>query len=443
MLINNDSTKNYIKQIIFLATPIIFENIFQTLLGTVDTYFAGQLHDNAIAAIGVTNLIVNIFIAFFTAISVGTSTVISRFVGQKNFNKANLAVKQSIIIGTGLGVIVGFISFVFRNQILRISGATDQVISYAIPYFIIVAVPSILICLTLILSSCLRASKDTKSPMMATGISNVINIVLNYVFIKLGFGIVGLALATTTSRLIVVIILFKKLNKGKSIIKLELKNFNINKDIMNSIIRIGIPAGIEKLIMRFGQLVYNGMIISLGTAAYVAHNVGGTIENYTYIPAFGFAMATATLVGISLGENSPRKAKQITFTTYIITAICMICIGIGFYVFAPFLATLFTKTPEVQGMVVSILRLIAFFQPFSALTQVMTSALQGAGDTKFPMYATLIGIWGIRVGVGYLFAVVLNYGLFGVWCAYALDITIRGTLLLIRFLNGKWQSIKI
>ena len=443
MISDINSIKYYIKQIVFLATPIIIENIFQTLLGTVDTYFAGQLHDNAIAAIGVTNLIVNIYIAFYTAISVGSSAVISRLIGQKNYDKANEAIKQSIILGSGLGIFIGIVSFIFRNKILRISGATEEVIKFAVPYYTIVVVPSILICLSLILSSCLRATKDTKTPMLATGISNILNIILNYLFIKLGMGIIGLALATTISRLMVVIILLYKLLKSNGYIRLDFKNFKVNKSIMKSIIHIGVPAGIEKLIMRFGQLVYNSMIISLGTAAYVAHNIGGTIENYTYIPAFGFAMATATLVGISLGENSPQKAKTLTFIADVISTICMVCIGIGFYIFAPFLASLFTKTPEVQDLVVSILRLIAFFQPFGALTQIMTSALQGAGDTKFPMYATLIGIWGIRVGVGYLFAVVFNYGLFGVWCAYALDITIRGTLLLIRFLNGKWQKIKI
>ncbi len=443
MLKNSESNKKYISQIIYLAIPIIIENIFQTLLGTVDTYFAGQLHDNAIAAIGVTNLIVNIFIAFFTAISIGTSTVISRFIGQKDFNKANLAVKQSLIIGSGLGVIIGVISFIFRNQILRVSGATDEVIKFAIPYYTIIVVPSILICLSLILSSCLRASKDTKTPMMITGISNIVNIILNYIFIRLGMGIAGLALATTISRLIVVIMLCVKLSKGKGNIKLDFKNFAINKAIMTSIVRVGIPAGIEKLIMRFGQLVYNGMIITLGTTAYVAHNIGGTIENYTYIPAFGFAMATATMVGISIGENNIQKAKKITFISDMITTVCMVCIGIIFYIFAPFLASLFTKTPEVQELVVSVLRLIAFFQPFGALTQIMTSALQGAGDTKFPMYATLIGIWGIRVCIGYILAVVLNYGLFGVWCAYALDISVRGILLLIRFLKGKWQRIEL
>lgn len=439
----NDKSKNYLKIIVFLAIPIIIENIFQTLLGTTDTYFAGKLNDNAIAGIGVTNLIMNIFIAFYTAISVGASTVISRFIGRNDNQKAGDAIKHSIILGMLIGIVIGVISLIFYKPILQLSGATEEVMEYAIPYYIIVAVPSIFLCLTQILSSCFRARKDTKTPMLATGVSNILNIILNILFIDLGLGIAGLALATTISRIIIAIFLYYKLIHQDSSFKIKLRSFKINHEILRSITAIGIPAGIEKLIMRIGQLVYNGMIISLGTASYVAHNIGGSIEGYSYIPAFGFGMATATLVGISLGENDVNKAKKITFLSDWITTIIMVLIGILFYIFAPQLASIFTDTIEIKEKVVMVLRLIAFFQPFAALTQIMTNALQGAGDTKFPMYATLIGIWVIRVGIGYLLAVIFNLGIFGVWCGYAMDITIRGILLLIRFLRGKWQKIMI
>jgi Na+-driven multidrug efflux pump len=176
--------------------------------------------------------------------------------------------------------------------------------------------------------------------------------------------------------------------------------------------------------MRLGQLVYNSMIISIGLSTYVAHNVAGNIESYPFIPAMGFGVATAALVGISLGENNVKKAKELVYLSDMIATVFMVAIGIIFFVSPP-LAALFTETKEVQVQVVQVLRLIAFFQPFSAITQIFTSALQGAGDTKFPMYATLIGIWFGRVGLGYLFGVVLGFGLFGVWIGYALDLTIR------------------
>ncbi|MBB6697002.1 MATE family efflux transporter [Clostridium algidicarnis] len=434
--------KENISIIFALAIPIIIENILQTLLGTVDTYFAGQINDNAIAAIGVTNLIINIFIAFYTAISIGTSAIVSRNFGRVDYTEANSAIKQSNILGITLGLLVGIISFVFYKPILMVSGVSPDLINYTSPYYMIVVVPSVFLCLSLILSSCLRSTKDTKTPMIATGIANVLNIVLNMLFIKLGLGIFGLGLATTISRIIGVLILTRKLMKGEEI-KLDFKNMRIKKDVISSILKIGIPAGVEKLVMRIGQLVYNSMIISIGISAYVAHNIAGNIESYTYIPAMGFGVATATLVGISLGENNIKKAKSIVFLSDIIATAFMLCFGVIFFIFARTLASIFTDTKEVQDMVVIVLRLIAIFQPFAAITQIFTSALQGAGDTKFPMYATLIGIWCGRVGVGYILGVVCGLGLLGVWMGYALDITFRAILLLIRFLNGKWQEICI
>lgn len=425
-----------------LAVPVIIENILQTLLGTVDTYFAGQISDNAIAAIGVTSLIINVFIAFFTAVSIGTSAVVSRNYGRKNYEGVNDAVNQSIILGGVLGFATGVINLIFYKPILNVSGAESNLINYAVPYFMIVAVPVVFLSLTLVLSSCLRSTKDTKTPMFATGIANVINIILNILFMKLGLGIFGLGLATTVSRLINMLILAYTLYRRKEF-SISYGKIKVKKEILFNILKIGLPAGIEKLIMRIGQLVYNGMIISIGLAAYVAHNIAGNIESYAYIPAMGLGVATAALVGITLGENDIKKAKDLVFLSDLIATAIMVFIGIIFFIFAPYFASSFTNTEEVQSQVVMVLRLIAFFQPFAALTQIFTSALQGAGDTKFPMYATLIGIWVGRVGLGYLLGVVLELGLLGVWFGYASDITFRGIILYMRFKKGKWQDIRI
>lgn len=435
--------KKDIISIFQLAMPVIIENILQTFLGTVDTYFAGSINDNAIAAIGVTNLIVNVFIAFYMAISIGTSTVVSINFGKKDFDKTNSAIKQSVLLGIFISLVIGGISLIFYKPILKISGASDAVLYYAIPYYMVVVVPSVLICLSLILSSCLRAVKDTKIPMISTGFANIINIILGFIFIKFGFGIIGLGLATTISRIIGVFILIKRLRRGKNSVSLDFKNFFRNREDLKSILKIGVPAGIEKLIMRLGQLLYNSMIISMGVFSYVAHNIAGNVEGYSYIPAMGFGVAAATFVGINIGKNNIKKGRRLAFLSEFITTFFMVIIGIIFFAFAPKLAGLFTKTAEIQELVVKVLRLIALFQPFAAMTQVFTSALQGAGDTKFPMYATLIGIWGSRIGIGYLLGVICGLGLFGVWIGYALDITIRGILLLIRFLNGKWEKIVI
>ncbi|TDW26288.1 putative MATE family efflux protein [Breznakia blatticola] len=221
------SLKRDILCVLTLSLPIIVENILQTLLGTADTYFAGQLNDIAIAGVSVTNLMMNIFIAFFTAISVGTSTIVSRYFGRKDYKNTNKAITQSIDIGLVLGVVVGVICFVFARPILRISGIEASVVDYVLPYFLIVTVPAIFLCLQLILSSCFRSIKDTRTPMFATGVSNVINIGLNALFIKMGMGVFGLGLATTIARAIGVGLLFFKLKRHDADIAFTFKEFKV------------------------------------------------------------------------------------------------------------------------------------------------------------------------------------------------------------------------
>ena len=438
-----------VKTVLLLAFPVIVENILQVLLGTADTFFAGKLHGNAIAGIGVTNLVMNIYIAFFTAVGVGTTAIIARNIGDKQIDKALDTLKQSIILALIVGIIVGIVSMIFAEPLLIFLGTKKEVLQYAMPYFMVVAGPCVFLCLIQILSSALRGAGDTKTPMIASAIANVLNIVLNYVLVFgafniKGLGILGAGLATTLSRIVVVIILLRKLIKGDTILQFKISDkWHMDKDLMTSIARIGIPAGIEKLIMRLGQLLYGSMIITLGTSSYIAHNIAGTIESYSYLPAMGFGVVATTLVGQNLGANNPEEAKKYTFISNTLSTILMVIIGIGFFIGAPTLAGLFTTDEYVKELAVTVLRIIALFQPFLSLSMVMASALQGAGDTKFPMYSTLIGIWGIRVAGGYLLAVVLNLGLVGIWIAYALDITVRSMLLLTRFLNGKWAAIKI
>lgn len=448
-IVHQYSDMNEVKKILILAVPVIIENILQVLLGTTDTLFASRLHPNAIAAIGVTNLINNIYIAFFTAIGVGATAIISRNIGLKNKEKAIETVKQSIILTVGISLIIGSISFIFAKPILKVLGAAVDVLKYALPYFIVVAVPCIFLSLSLILSSSLRGAGDTKTPMIASAIANIINIILNYILIFgifefEGLGMIGAGLATTISRMVAVIILLFTLCKGKTILKLRLLDkWNIDKSLMLSISKIGIPAGVERVIMRFGQLTYGSLIISLGTSSYVAHNIAGTIESYSYLPAMGFGVAATTLIGSSLGADKPKEAKRYGLLCNLLSTVVMVIMGSVFFIAAPILANIFTDDFEVKKLVVTVLRIIALFQPFLSITMVISSALQGAGDTKVPMYSTLIGIWGIRVIFGYIFAIKFNLGLVGIWFAYSLDIVVRGIILLVRFLKGKWSNIKV
>jgi len=435
--------------IMILAIPAMIENILQVLIGTVDIYFIGKIGTEAIASVGMTNQIMNVYISFFLALGVGTTAIVSRNIGANNVENANNAVKQSIIMSLGIGTIFGIINIVFSKEILLFLGAEDRVIEHGLPYFYSVAVPAVFLCIMMVLSSSLRGGGDTKTPMKVAIVSNIINIVLDYILIFgifnfKGLGILGAGIATTISRIVGVILLLIKVYDNKTIVHVNLfDKWRIDKDILRSIVKTGLPAGFEKLIMRLGQLVYGGLIIKLGTEAYAAHNIAGSIEAFSYLPGMGFGVAGATLVGQSLGAKKPDEAKKYGLTSYFLSTGFMVAVGVVFYIFAPFLAGLFSEDLEVIDLVVKVLRIIALVQPFLCITLVITSALQGAGDTKFPMYSTLIGIWGVRVLGVYILGIKLNLGLTGVWLAISLDIIVRGIILMIRFTEGKWKDIKV
>ena len=437
------------KEILILAVPAIIENILQVLLGISDTYFVGKIGKEAIAAVGVTNLMMNLFIAFFLAVSVGATAVIARYIGSKKPHAAAQSTKQALIVVMGLGLFMGSLNLVFASTILRGLGIEKAVLVLAVPYFRIVAGPVFLVGVIYALSSTLRAAGDTLSPMKAGATANLINIVLDYVLIFgilgiPGMGIIGAAVATSISRLINVLILVGVLKGYKSPLHIDFKsNWTLDYKCIKNILVIGIPASVEKLIMRSGQLVYGGMIISLGTSAYAAHNIAGVIESFSYLPGMGFGVAASTLIGQNLGSRREQAAYIAGKRSYILSTLFMMTLGAEFFIFARPLVTLFTKEPEVAEQAVKVLRIIALFQPFLSATLVITSGLNGAGDTKFPMLTSLIGIWGIRVLGVYILSVVFDFGLLGVWMAYAIDVTIRGLILGLRFKKGKWKDINV
>ena len=438
-----------IKTILLLAIPAMVENMSQVFIGVVDTYFVGKLGTEAIAGVGVTNLTMNVYIAFFLALGIGTTAVVSRNIGAGDTNTANHAVKQSLIMSIIVGLAFGAVNFVFAKQILMFLGAEDRVMAYALPYFMSVAVPSMFLCVNMVLSSALRGAGNTKTPMKIALCANIANAVLDYILIFgifsfHGLGVLGAGLATTISRIISTLLLLQKIN-GKDVqIHLPIfSSWKVDSEMLTSIMIISIPAAVEKLIMRSGQLIYGGLIIQIGTAAYAAHNIAGTIESLSYLPGMGFGVAAATLVGQNLGRKNMEEARRAGLISYFLSTFLMLIVGAIFFVFAPTLARLFTQDDVVIHQVVKVLRIIALFQPFLAITLVITSALQGAGDTTFPVYSSLVGIWGIRVVGVYVLGIRLGYGLVGVWIVYALDVTVRGVILMSRYTKGKWKEINL
>ena len=157
----------------------------------------------------------------------------------------------------------------------------------------------------------------------------------------------------------------------------------------------------------------------------------------------GFGIAAATLVGQNLGANKPDEAVKVGILSFIMSTVLMWSIALIFFIFPEELAGIFSTDNEVIEVTADIVKIIAIFQPALSCSVVITSALQGAGDTKYPMIATLIGIWGVRVTGAGVFGVWLGMGLVGVWLSYALDISLRSIILMRRYIKKKWLKIEV
>jgi len=440
---DNITTKQKITAIVSLAVPAMIENILQTVVGFVDTLFVSKLGLNEVTAVGVANAVLAVYIAIFMALGVGTSSLIARSIGAGNIDKAKSIARQSTIISAIFGLLFGVITLFFSEPLLRLMGAKSNVLADGITYFQIVAIPSIFISLMFIFGSILRASGDTKTPMKVSWWINFIHIGLDYVLIFgifgfKGYGVAGAALATVFVRLIGTVILYLYIKKSKVSFSLF---GSYSKEDSFSILKLSTPAAIERLIMRLGQVLYFGLIVKIGADTYAAHSIVGNIETFSYMPGYGLAIAATTLVGQSVGAKRPKEAYQYGMMTTWIAVGFMSFVGVLLYFLSPWIATWFTTDKNAVNMVVTALRIDAFAQPALAIGLVLAGALQGAGDTKSPMYSTAIGMWVIRVVGVYVLGIHLGMGIAGVWLSIAIDLYVRALFLLYRFRkNSKTSS---
>lgn len=433
MLINDKSNR-----LLKLAIPATIENLLQTLVGFIDTLMISRLGLIAVSAVGLSNNIFAVYIAVITALGVATSSLISRHLGAKRVTAANNVAVQSTSLALISGLLLGTVSLLFNQQILALLGADGEVANQALPYFNIVGGGSVFIFLLTVFGSILRASGDTKTPMLVNSLVNILNITLDYILIfGMGpipaLGILGTAIGTVVARLIGSVLMFLKIQRTELAFNLgdlfRKEKYDRNKDLIS----LSVPAVLERLVMRVGQVVYYGLIFSMGVKTYSAHVIAGNIESFTYMPAYGLATAASILVGNNFGAGKLTDAREYGARSVKLGAIIMALGGVVLFFGSPLFAGWFTQDIEAIEKIVIALRIDAFAQIPLAVSLISAGALQGSGDTKTPLYSTAIGMWGVRVLGVYFFGIRLGMDIAGVWLSILIDLSIRAVFLAVKF----------
>ena len=431
----------YSKSLLILAIPAIIESLLQSMVGFVDTLFISKLGLREVAAVGISNTILQIYFAVFLALGTASTVFVSRYYGANQKEKVKTVASQSIILTLIVGSIFGIISFFFSEQLLKVMGADKDVLEIGSLYFRIVATPSILISMMYTIGAILRGTGDTKTPMRVGVWMNIVHIILDYILIFgvffEGFGIQGAAFASVLARLFAVILLIRHLFI-KGFIFRSLNDWKMKIEVIKDLVKLGIPASMERLFMRFGQVIYFGMIIRMGTEVYAAHTLAGNFTIFASVIGTGFQAATTTLVGKSIGAGEIEEAKKYSLSSIKLMSLSMTLTLLIIYLFSSQISPIFTTNPVVIGLITTVLAIDVLTQPATATVASLTATLQAGGDTKFPMYMTAIGIWAIRTVGVYLLGVYFGLGLIGVWIAIAVDNYFRAVFLLLRYRSFKW-----
>ena len=404
----------------------------------------------AVAAVGIVNQPLFIGISLVQALNIGGTALIARFNGQGREERFAPVLKHVILLAVGgLAIPYFILAQSFAQPIMRFVGASDDVVEIGTIYFRIVITGFVFQAMSMAMASALRGIGETKIPMYINVFSNLLDVIGNAVLIfgLFGFpkmGIVGAGLTTAFSQFLSALLMFLFLMSGRSRIHLSRHDkFKFDKKILASLIKIGVPASGEQMVMRVGLLFYVRIVASLGDAVYAGHQIALSILGLSFNPGQAFGIAASTLVGRSLGEGEPERAEAYAREARYMGSLVAAVVGLMFILIPSQLAGLYNRNPDVIMAAAIALRITGFIQPFQSSQLILSGALRGAGDTVSTMFATIIGILIIRVSLAMLFVNVLDMGIAGAWLATFIDQFVRWIYISIRFKRGRWKTVAI
>ncbi|SFU79538.1 putative efflux protein, MATE family [Clostridium sp. DSM 8431] len=443
------------KDVLKLALPIIVEQTFVMLLGVCNTMMAGNISEEAVSAIGMVDTLNNIFISFFAALSVGATVVVAQRIGKGNIEEGNETAKQALASGLILSLIITLLIWLYRTGLINtFYGSADELVKINAKIYIeftLLTYPFIAI--EQIASGVLRGAGNTKTPMKITIFMNVINIVLGYILIygihvfnlnTPSLGIEGAALAIAFARFIGAVIIIGILFKGIGDIKIKrTSSFKINLKTQKEIFNIGIPAGVEQLLFNGGKFIVQVFIVTMGTTAIASNTIGMSVVQIPNVIGNSLTLAATTLVGQYVGRNDIKGAKSTLIYLNNFATVSMVSLGLIFIPLAPYLSSLYTDNIDVINTASMLIRSNAMAMIIWPIAFVLSAGLKGAGDTRYTMVTAVIGMWVFRIGLGYILAIKLNFGVLGIWLGMFSDWFIRGVLYCIRLRGTSWLKHRV
>ena len=443
--------------IILLAWPIFIEQILNSLAQAVDTAMVGSLGAIATASVSISqspNMLVN---GVIMALGVGFTSMIARSVGANDMERARGLVRQAILTIFSLGIPATIVMFSLARYIPIWMGGAPEILDTAQTYNQIFSISMMFRCMTMVLTSIYRGYGDSKTPMKVNISINVLNVIGNFLMIfptreltvfgvtftmfGFGWGVAGAAAATSLSAILGSMVLLSRCFTVKTEMRISLKDsFKPDWNELKIVVKLGIPAMIQRFCMSSASIIVTSTIASLGTVAVASQSLAGTAESLSFMPGFAFGTAVTTLFGQSLGAQREDMAQDYLKKTLQLGSLVMAFMTCVLFFGSTFIMNIFTPDPEVIRHGSVLLKILALIQIPQMITFCLNGAMQGAGDTKSPLISTMVSMWCVRV-LGVTLAVrVFGMGLYSVCVAMCSDNCVRCILSYAFYKKGAWKK---
>lgn len=428
------------KKILFFSIPLILGNLFQQLYNTVDSVIVGRfIGSSALAAVSCGGSVINLLIGFCIGASAGAGVVIAQAYGAQNKEGIKKAVHTTLAIAIAGGIIVTIAGIFLIPAILRVMGTPEEVYQDAVVYLQVYFGGMLFSVIYNMAAGILNAVGNSRRSLIYLMIAAISNIFLDLLFVvKFQMGVVGVALATDISQLLSCIFILRFLVKSEESYKVRLREIKFYPGLLSKIIKIGLPTGIQNIVIALSNVIIQSSINSFGTVVMAGFASYVKIDGFNFLPVMSFSMAATTFTGQNIGGERYDRVKRGMKVSLAMGIGYTICTGILLMVFAPQVMGIFTTSQEVIDCGVYMMKFFCPFYAVLAYIHIMAGTIRGTGKTLPPMLIILFSLCVFRI-IWIAIAVPKIGELYGLIMVYPLSFIVGAVLTTIYAIKGKWM----
>jgi len=389
----------------------------------------------------------------FAMVGTGTTALVARLMGAGDHREANHLANQSISLAAINGIATGVLLYALAPVFAGLQAMTGEAAAITVEYLRLSAVGSAMWSMTLIGGAALRGAGDMRTPMVIQAAINILNVIASPCLVYgVGplpeLGITGIVCGTVLAQTLGAVFMLTVLARGRAGLRLRYALLKPSPARAWRVLRIGVPAGADGSIMWTGHFIFLMVIARLaagqiGEAFYAAHIVAIRMEALTYLPATAWGTAAATMIGQALGAGNMKRAIRSGHEAVLQCGLLTVAVAAGFHLAAHHIYALMHTDPLVREAGTEPFRILALLQPLLGMSIIYIHSMRGAGDTRFPLVITLVGIILIRLPIGFVFGIVLSGGLMGAWLGMCADMIWRAASAWLRYCGGKWAATRV